>query len=202
MHPSTLAHPAALHEAKQAMRTRVLAARDALPADARLAGSSAIAARIERLPAFAASHTVLLTLPYGSEWDAWPLARRIAASHRRLVVPRVDRVARMLVLHAVGDPDRDVGAGYRGIPEPREDCTLVAPTAVDLVLVPGVAFDAGGRRLGYGGGYFDRLLPLMRPDAALAAGAFDEQIVDAVPVASHDRRVPCIVTPTRTIDAA
>jgi 5-formyltetrahydrofolate cyclo-ligase len=70
---------------------------------------------------------------------------------------------------------------------------------VDLVLVPGVAFDAEGRRLGYGGGFYDRLLPLMRPDVARVAGAYEEQIVDRVPTAAHDQRVPCIVTPGRVI---
>ena len=75
----------------------------------------------------------------------------------------------------------------------------VAPTAIDFVVVPGLAFDAHGGRLGYGGGYFDRLLPLMRPDVALAAGAYDEQIVPQVPMAPYDRRMPLVVTPTRAI---
>jgi 5-formyltetrahydrofolate cyclo-ligase len=191
-----------LRDAKQALRTRMLALRDALPAAAQEAGSAAIAARIEALPAFAAAHAVLLTLPFGSEWDTRALARRVASSHRRLIVPRVDRTARMLALHAVGDLDRDVAPGYRGIPEPVPSCARVAPTAIDFVLVPGVAFDERGGRLGYGGGFYDRLLPLMRPEVAVVAGAFDEQVVDAVPTAGHDRRVPLVVTPTRVIAVA
>jgi 5-formyltetrahydrofolate cyclo-ligase len=142
---------------------------------------------------------VLITLPFRSEWDTRPLARAVIASHRRLVLPRADRSARMLLLHAVADLERDVEPGYSGIPEPRPDRPVVAPTAVDLAILPGVAFDAAGRRLGYGGGYFDRLLPLMRADVTLLAGAFDEQIVDAVPTASHDARVPLVVTPTRVL---
>jgi 5-formyltetrahydrofolate cyclo-ligase len=189
-----------LHEAKQSLRERVLAQRDAIPPAVRVAASHAIAARVEALPAFTAARTVLLTLPFRSEWDTWPLARRIAASHRRLVVPRVDRTARMLALHHVEDL-REVVPGYLGIPEPRPDCPPVHPLDVDFVLVPGVAFDASGRRLGYGGGYYDRLLPLMRPDVAEVGGAFDEQVVATVPVAAHDRRVGMVVTPTRTIVA-
>ena len=194
--------PAALHEAKQALRARVLAARDAIAPGVRQAASEAIAARLAALPAFASAHTVLLTLPFGSEWDTLPLARDVAASHRRLVVPRVERATRMLALHHVEDPEGDIAPGYRGIPEPREACPVVAPTAIDFVLVPGVAFDVHGHRLGYGGGFYDRLLPLLRADAVLVAGAFEEQIVAAVPTASHDQRLPCIVTPARVIVVA
>jgi 5-formyltetrahydrofolate cyclo-ligase len=189
-----------LHEAKQSLRERVLALRDAIPPAVRVAASQAIAARVEALPAFIAARTVLLTLPFRSEWDTWPLAHRIAASHRRLVVPRVDRATRMLALHHVEDL-LEVVPGYLGIPEPRPDCPAIDPADVDFVLIPGVAFDAAGRRLGYGGGYYDRLLPLMRPDVAEVGAAFDEQIVAAVPVAAHDRRVGTVVTPTRTIVA-
>ena len=62
------------------------------------------------------------------------------------------------------------------------------------MLVPGVAFDLDGRRLGYGGGYYDRLLPLLSPRAARVAGAFELQIVDRVPAAPHDVAVDAIVT--------
>jgi 5-formyltetrahydrofolate cyclo-ligase len=65
--------------------------------------------------------------------------------------------------------------------------------------VPGVAFDAACRRLGYGGGYYDRLLPLLPATAPRVAGAFDVQIVDAVPAAAHDLGVDCIVTESRTL---
>jgi 5-formyltetrahydrofolate cyclo-ligase len=145
------------------------------------------------------ARSVLLTLPFRSEWDSRELARGVIASGRRLVLPRVDRDARMLALHAVADLDDDVTPGYLGIPEPREASASIAPADVDFVLVPGVAFDQEGLRLGYGGGFYDRLVPLLRPDAALVAGAFDEQVVDAVPAASHDARVALLLTPTRAI---
>jgi 5-formyltetrahydrofolate cyclo-ligase len=67
------------------------------------------------------------------------------------------------------------------------------------VLVPGLAFDATGRRLGYGGGYYDRLLPFLSPAAPRVAGAFEAQIVDSVPTAPHDITVDCIVTEQRTL---
>jgi 5-formyltetrahydrofolate cyclo-ligase len=192
---------AALHDAKHAMRARIGALRDALPAPQRAAMAAAIAAAIARLPSFAAARTVLLTLPYRSEWDAMPLLAAAFAQGKAVAVPRVEPATRMLELHAIRDVARDVGPGYRGIPEPHASMPRVDPGQVDWVLVPGVAFDATGHRLGYGGGFYDRLLPLLPATAQRIAGAFDLQVVEHVPAAVHDLRVHAIVTPTRTLQA-
>jgi 5-formyltetrahydrofolate cyclo-ligase len=105
----------------------------------------------------------------------------------------------MLELFAIADPACDVGVGHQGIPEPLPHCRTLDLAAVDWVLVPGVAFDRDGRRLGYGGGYYDRLLPLLSPRAARIAGAFDLQIVARVPAGPHDITVDAIVTPSEMI---
>ncbi len=189
----------ALREAKRAMRMAVVLLRDALPAAARDAASQAIAARIMALPAYGAARSLLLTLPFRSEWDTRALAAAALAAGKRVVVPRVDATARVLSLHAILSLDADVSPGYRGIPEPRAAVPRVAPDDVDLAIVPGVAFDARGRRLGYGGGYYDRLLPLLREAVPRIAGAFDVQVVDVVPAARHDLVVDTIVTPTRVL---
>jgi 5-formyltetrahydrofolate cyclo-ligase len=193
---------AALRDAKIALRRQVLARRDALPADARAAGAAAIAARIAALPSFIAARVVLLTLAFRSEWDTSPLVLAALAAGRTVAVPRVDPQKRMLSLHSITDIGCDTDPGHQGIPEPRPYCPEVAPAAIDWVLVPGVAFDAAGRRLGYGGGYYDRLLPLLRPDAARVAGAFELQITDQVPAAPHDLFVDTIVTELRTLACA
>jgi len=98
--------------------------------------------------------------------------------------------------------DVDIEAGYHGIPEPRDHCSAIAAETIEWVLVPGVAFDADGRRLGYGGGYYDRLLPLLRAQVPRVAGAFEGQLVDAVPAAPHDVGVDCIVTERRLLACA
>ena len=178
-----------------------MAARDALPVAVRAAASAAIAARIVALPSFAAARTMLVTLPFRSEWDTRLVVDRALAAGKTVVSPRVDPVARMLSLHRIADPVRDVGARLSpAFPSRLEHCAVVAGAEVDWVLVPGVAFDIAGRRLGYGGGYYDRLLPLLPADAPRIAGAFDLQIVAAVPFGPHDITVDAIVTETRVVD--
>jgi len=95
--------------------------------------------------------------------------------------------------------DSDIEPGYHGIPEPRDHCSSVTVESIEWVLVPGVAFDPSGRRLGYGGGYYDRLLPLLCGEAPRVAGAFEAQLVDSVPAAPHDVGVDCIVTERRLL---
>jgi len=190
---------AALRSAKFALRQRVLAERDALPPGMRATAAGAIAARILARADFMSAQAVLLTLPFGSEWDTLALVRAALAAGKTVAVPRVDIKTRMLELHAIADPERDVVAGYRDIPEPRPACPRISRDAIDFVLVPGVAFDRWGRRLGYGGGYYDRLLPLLSPRAVRVAGAFELQLVDRVPAAPHDIAVEAIVTESRAL---
>jgi 5-formyltetrahydrofolate cyclo-ligase len=190
---------AALRKAKLALRQRVLADRDALPVARRTAASAAILAGILARTDFMSARTVLLTLPFGSEWDTLALVRAALAAGKTVVVPRVDKESRRLLLHAIADPVRDIGTGYRDIPEPLPGCPRISRDTIDFVLVPGIAFDREGRRLGYGGGYYDRLLPLLSPRAARVAGAFELQLVDRVPAAPHDIAVDAIVTESRAL---
>ncbi len=195
-------HRSALHQAKLELRRQVLAARDAISPEERIRWAGEIIARIATLPAYDAARTVLLTLAFRTEWNTTALVRAALLEGKTVAVPRVDAASRMLVLHEIADPDRDVGAGHQGIPEPLPHCPVIAPAAIDWVLVPGVAFDRAGRRLGYGGGYYDRLLPLLARASPRVAGAFDVQIVDRVPAAPHDLCVDTIVTETRLLEAS
>jgi 5-formyltetrahydrofolate cyclo-ligase len=185
---------APLREAKQAMRSRIAAVRDALDADWRAQASRALCESIAALPSFADARTVLLTAPFRSEWNAEPLIDLALAQGKTVALPRVIEPARMLELCRVADAARDIVVGWRGIPEPASDCGIVELAQVDWVLVPGVAFDRDGARLGYGGGYYDRLLPLLPARAPRVAGAFFAQIVDRVPRAPHDITMDVVVT--------
>ena len=185
---------AALRDAKRTLRERVLARRDALDPGTRAAAAACIGERIGALPSFAAAAHVLMTLPFRSEWDTRALIGAALAAGKRVALPRVDETTRMLGLFDIEDVIADVAPGYRGIGEPLAHCAPVRAADVDWVLVPGVAFDASLRRIGYGGGFYDRLLPLLAPAVPKVAGAFDVQIVDSIPAAPHDIGVDAVVT--------
>jgi 5-formyltetrahydrofolate cyclo-ligase len=199
---SSSAHPLptadALRESKRALRERVLAARDSLPPEFRAAASAAIGTALAGRDDFAKASTVLLTLPFGSEWDSMPLLLTALERGKAVVLPRVNATARTLELCRLSEPTRDVLPGYRGIPEPQSHCALVVADAIDWVLVPGVAFDPAGHRLGYGGGYYDRLLPQLRHGAARIAAGYEIQLVDGVPAGPHDVPVQALATEIRT----
>jgi 5-formyltetrahydrofolate cyclo-ligase len=189
----------ALRDAKRALRERILAARDSLDTRTRSADSAAIARRIAELASFQRAACIVLTLPFRSEWDTRSLLLDALARGAAVALPRVNQASRMIELHRVRDATADVTPGYRGIPEPLASLPRVQPADVEFILVPGVAFDVHGRRLGYGGGYYDRLLPLLPPLASRVAGAFDLQLVESIPAAPHDLTVNAIATPARMV---
>jgi 5-formyltetrahydrofolate cyclo-ligase len=197
--PSSVLSGPALHEAKRVLRMQMIAAREALDADVRAAASIRIAQSVGALASFRAARCVLLTLPYRSEWDTRLLLDAALAAGKDVALPRVNDATRMLEMHLVSDVARDTASGYRGIPEPLANLPLVPRDAIDWVLVPGVAFDLVGRRLGYGGGFYDRLLLLLPPATPRVAGAFVMQVVARVPAAPHDLAVQQIVTEQRIL---
>jgi 5-formyltetrahydrofolate cyclo-ligase len=191
-----------LLDAKRELRARILRDRDATPAEDRATASASIAASLLTREDFASSKTVLLTLPFGSEWDTRALLAAALARAKTVALPRVNLATRTLDICAITRLEHDAVPGYRGIPEPCAHCAPLDVATIDWVLVPGVAFDRDGRRIGYGGGYYDRLLPLLRADAHRIAGAFELQLVERVPAASHDVTVEAVVTEARSISIA
>jgi 5-formyltetrahydrofolate cyclo-ligase len=195
---SALSGPA-LREAKRALRERVLAARDALDAAFRAGASRSIAQRIATLASFRDASCVVLTLAFRSEWDTRALVEDALGRGVAVALPRVNEATRMIELHRVRDVAVETAAGYRGIPEPFASLPRIEPRHVEWILVPGVAFDLHGRRLGYGGGYYDRLLPLLPRAATRIAGAFELQLIDDIPAAPHDLLVDAVATPSRLV---
>jgi 5-formyltetrahydrofolate cyclo-ligase len=157
--------------------------------------SRAIIQDIIGLDAYHRSHVVMAYVTFGSELQTGDFIRHALEAGKTLVLPRVNRVTRSLELYAVREPARDLEPGVWGILEPAPDrCAPVDPTAVDVILVPGLAFDARRRRLGYGGGFYDRLLGGLTARPPLVAGAFEAQMVEAVPAGARDVTMDIVVT--------
>jgi 5-formyltetrahydrofolate cyclo-ligase len=184
-----------LKQAKRALRREVLAARDVLPADERSAHSEAIADRFRRLPELATARTMLAFWSFGSEVDTAPLIALLRSQGTTVALPRIEGHE---VVPVVATPGTAVTETSFGAMEPAEGRVLEV-AELDLVVVPGVAFDRSCDRVGYGGGYYDRLLGRRREGTAAIAVAFSIQIVDRVPSGAIDRRVDGVVTELEVI---
>ena len=178
---------------KAALRTEMIARRDALPESERERVAEALTDRVVSLPQYAAARTVLATMAIGSEWDTTGFLARAAADGKGIILPRVTPPPRRLQLHAVGDLERDLVAGVWNIPEPDPArCDAVGIDDVDFALVPALAADREGFRLGYGAGYFDGLLAGRTRTFCVTAlpTAF---IVERLPNEPHDVAVDLVV---------
>ncbi|MDR1528826.1 MAG: 5-formyltetrahydrofolate cyclo-ligase [Burkholderiales bacterium] len=189
----TIAHMNA-KEAKASLRRRILAARDDLPLSTRRAASRRIAERVMALPSFAAAQKILLFYPFGSEWDASIVVMEALRLNKIVALPRIAQSEKTLILHIVQDIDRDTMSGVFGIREPLPDLPRLTPEELDWLLAPGLAFSPQGDRLGYGAGYFDRLLTRVSPETPRIAGAFEMQIMPSLPQETHDIRVNMVIT--------
>ena len=185
-------------ETKAALRRAVLLRRDALPEGERALLGGRIVRAVLDLPTYENAGVVLAYASFGTELQTDGFLRRVLADGKTLLLPRVDRGA--LGLYEVRDPAVDLEPGRWGIREPKPDrCSPVEPGSVEFALVPGVAFDRRGRRLGYGGGFYDRLLAGGLPEGTpLVSGAFEVQILAEVPTDPHDAPVDLVVTETNT----
>lgn len=179
---------------KKEIRKKVLAVRDTLLPGQRRAKSREIEERLFSLPEFKSAHTVLFFASFRSEVDTWPMIRRALAAGKRVVLPKV--VGTELGLFEIADFDNDVFPGAWGIPEPH-DARPVMLDEIEFILVPGAAFDVQGNRLGYGAGFYDKLLTAFTK--MTVAPAFEIQIVPRVPVDVHDIPIRTIVTEKRVI---
>lgn len=174
---------------KHRLRAATRAARRALTAEQRATASARIVARMLALPQLRGAATVLVYAATREEVDVGGLVAPLQAQGSRTLLPRVR--GRELELVAVSDL-RGLELGYRGVREPSG--RAIDPRVVDVAIVPGLAFDPRGGRLGSGGGHYDRLLATLPADAARIGVGFTCQVVPWVPREPHDQPVSLLVT--------
>lgn len=186
---------ASTREAKIALRSKIAAELKKLSAAERATASAEACALLEQQAIWRSAKSVLFYAPLADEVDIWRLLEDSLAAGKTVALPRFQPEQKAYVACLIGRADFDLQPGRFGIREPKESCPSIPLNRLDLILVPGVAFDLQGHRLGRGKGYYDRLLAV---SAGAACGvAFDQQIVSQVPSEPHDVRLSCILTPKR-----
>lgn len=181
---------------KAGLRESIRARRRAIPENERKRAAEAVAALLSRIPQLTGANLVLAYAANREELDPGPAIAALRESGVRIAYPRVSNDA--LDVHEVDNPS-DLVLGTFSIREPRPDAPRVDIGAIDVVLVPAIAFDRRGYRIGYGGGFYDRFFAHL-PTGPLRVGlAFDEQLLDQVPVQPHDEPVDMIVTPSAVL---
>jgi 5-formyltetrahydrofolate cyclo-ligase len=183
---------------KSALRAEVRARLAKLTEKDREKASEQALSLIHLQDAWKKARFVLFYAPLNGELDLWPLLGQALQGGKEVALPRYDPERGGYVACQITELTSDLEMGRYGIREPRQSCASVPLNRLDFALIPGVAFDLHGCRLGRGQGYYDRLLAGMC--GRICGVAFDEQIVGTVPVQPHDSDVNCILTPTRWIE--
>ena len=199
-----MAMPVAQPVTKTGIRKQMLALREQIPSEIRLACSKQICAQIVNLQAYRQAVTILGYMNFGAEFASELWVQQVLQDGKRLVLPRVNHHTNQLDLYFVEDVGNQLATGLWGIREPIvERCErLTMLNEVEFALLPGVAFTRKGARLGYGGGYYDKLLANSTIRPALAAAAFELQIVEQIPQEATDVKVARIITERETIDCS
>lgn len=178
---------------KAALRRRFLAARAALPEPIRDEASAQICTRLRALAQLERARALLAYAAFGAEVRIDPYLQGRLEAGVGVLLPWID--GDDLGIARIRDLGADLAPGARGVREPRASGRRRArPDRVDAAIIPGVAFDRHGTRLGYGGGHFDRLLARLRPATLRVGVCFSVQLAELLPAQPHDQPVDVVVT--------
>jgi 5-formyltetrahydrofolate cyclo-ligase len=185
-----------LKRAKRVIRGEVRAARDAMPADERELASITISDRVLGLDELERAGTVMAFWSFGSEVDTVPLIVALDARGVRVVLPRIVQGDLEPRVYAPGDPVTETAFGAW---EPSGG-EMLDPSEIDVVVTPALVFDRSGRRVGYGGGFYDRFFQLTRSDAMRVGIGFGLQLIDEnLPSGRFDLGLDVVVTESEVL---
>ncbi len=183
---------------KSELRAEYRARLKAIPAVRRSQLSAQAAALLATQRVWREAASALFYAPLPDEINLLPLLEQALTGGKAVALPGFVAETKVYAAFQIKVLARDCAPGRFGVLEPRPHCPAYPLNALDIALVPGVAFDAAGRRLGRGGGYYDRLLTQII--GARCGVAFDEQLAPLIPSEPHDIQLNYIVTPTRWLE--
>ncbi len=187
-------------EIKRTIRRETLQKRDSLAKDLKAEKDISILQRIIMLPEFSDAKTILFYASFRSEADTMDMIKLSLHLGKLAVLPRVCKKEHILKLYEIKNMD-ELARGYMWILEPSVDeARLRKLSDIDLVIIPGAAFDTQGNRLGYGAAFYDKLLATLERKIPIIAPAYEEQIVEKIPAEPHDIKVDKIITDKRVIE--
>ena len=185
---------------KSQIRTDVAAALAALSDEQIAEKTRAIEKRLFDFANFLEAKVALLYANNANEVGTKNILARTHAYNKIIVMPAFNTETFTMTLMKVDALEKDLTAGARGIVEPNPDrCKVVPIERIDIAIIPAVALDEKGGRIGSGEGYYDRLIPELSITTRKVALAFEEQIIPQVPIESHDKHIDIIITDKRII---
>ncbi len=188
-------------QAKQPIRKQIKMLREQLSDTERTAYNEAITARLMLMPDYQQADTVLGYMNFGAEFASERWVAQALSGGKRVALPRVNHHTNHLDLYWVEDMEGQLAQGLWGIREPIvERCERLAGlNEVEFALLPGIAFTLDGARLGYGGGFYDKLLGNREARPVLAAAAYSLQLVEKIPQETTDVTMDWIITEQETV---
>ena len=189
-----------IQDTKHEIRNDVARAMDALSEKEVEEKTRQIEARLFEFANFLESNISLLYINHGVEVNTRGILDRCLGYNKIAVLPAFNMDTYKMTLMKVDNLDTDLKPGPRGMLEPDpEKCKIVPIERIDIAIIPGVALDEKGGRIGSGEGFYDRLIPKLPITTRKVSLAFENQIVPLVPMESHDKYVDIIITDKRII---
>jgi 5-formyltetrahydrofolate cyclo-ligase len=189
-----------IRESKRKLRNDVMKTVNSLSENDKLSKIKRIEERLFTFANFREANIALLYISRYDKFNTTDIVKKSIASNKISVLPAFDDDKKEMMLMKVDRIDNDLIVGPNGLLEPDPGhCKIVPHESIDIAIIPGLAFDEKGGRIGVGEGYYDRLIPKLPITTRKVVLAFEEQIVPLVPMESHDKYVDIIITDKRII---
>lgn len=182
-------------EEKKELRKKILALRNSMDRDEAEQKSSVIMEKLTQTKEYNQSRVVFVYMDFNNEVKTMPLIERMLSEKKKVVIPYTDTVNTVIIPSELKSTDDDLVLSKFGYLEPvLEKIRPVEPEEFDLVVVPGVVFDRKLNRIGFGKGYYDRILAKLKKSAKAVAVAYDFQVLNEVPSEDYDVKMDMIIT--------